>query len=107
MEERSGNGRDCVMGKEIRVHGYQGIGLLAALAAVLLVPITAAAPASAQETTAGPMTSIAMASGADQQTEQEQVTIEALRTSGTLAAVALSTTALVWLWWYLARRRRD
>ena len=99
-----GIGRDCVMGKKIRVRGHRGLGLLAALAAVLLVPVTTQG-AAAQPI---PAISVATAGQVSEDTDGGQIaTVDALRTSGILAAVALTTAAMVWLWWYLVLRRRS
>ena len=82
----------------------QAIGMSVALTAALAAPIAPAAAAPAGV----PVSSASGVSAVRVEPAAEVPSVDAFRTTGILAGVAIGVVTLVGLWWYLLiRSRRD
>lgn len=106
MDERWDIDRDGDMGNDTGMRSHRHVlGILAALVAVLLLPMTAPSAAAVPEQ---PATSTMESGSPIAAVDVEAPSDAALRTSGTLAAIVAGAGAVVGVWWYLVvRRRRD
>lgn len=84
----------------------QGMAVLLALTALVAVPLAAPAAATAAPI---PVSAQALFAQTAAGSTVESPADATVRTTGTLAAVAIGAVALVGLWWYLVvrHRRRD
>lgn len=81
-----------------------GLALLLALTALVAGPLAVASPATAAPSLVSVQSAIAP-TVAD--TAAQSPADATLRTTTTLAGVAIGAVVLVGLWWYLVARRRD